>query len=90
MIDLAVPEPNSKEILIKILTCGVCHTELDEIEGRLHPKLPIVPGHEIVGKVERLGSKVTKFRKGDRVGIAWTNLSCGECSLCREEKEEGL
>lgn len=49
-----------------------------------------VPGYEIVGKVERLGSKVTKFRKGDRVGIAWINFSCGECSFCREEKEEGL
>ena len=49
-----------------------------------------VPGHEIVGKVERLDSKVTRFRKGDRVRLAWINFSCGECSLCREEKEEGL
>jgi len=54
MVDLAVPEPNSKEILVRILACGVCHTELDEIEGRLHPKLPIVPGHEIMEKEEGL------------------------------------
>ena len=87
MVDLPVPEPNPKEILVKILACGVCHTELDEIEGRLQPKLPIIPGHEIVGRVEKLGPKVTKFKKGDRVGITWINFSCGECSFCREERE---
>jgi propanol-preferring alcohol dehydrogenase len=87
MADLPVPEPNSKEIFVKILACGVCHTELDEIEGRLKGKLPIIPGHEIVGRVEKLGPKVTKFKKGDRVGIAWINFSCGECNLCREGKE---
>ena len=87
MVNLPVFEPKPKEILVKILTCGVCHTELDEIEGRLQSKLPVIPGHEIVGKVEKLGSKVTKFKKGDRVGVAWIYYSCGECIFCREGKE---
>jgi len=67
LIDLPIPRPKSREILVKISTCGVCHTELDEIEGRLKPKLPIILGHEIVGKVESLGSGATKFKIGDRV-----------------------
>ena len=55
VMDLPIPEPNSKEILVRVLTCGVSHAELDEIEGRLQAKLPIIPGHKIVGRVERLG-----------------------------------
>ena len=87
LIDLPVPQPKSRGILVKISACGVCHTELDEIEGRLKPKLPVVLGHEIVGKVEGLGSEVTKFRIGDRVGIAWIHSSCGKCHWCREGNE---
>jgi len=68
LVDLPVPQPGSKEILIRVSACGVCHTELDEIEGRLQPELPIVLGHEIVGIVESLGSGVTRFKVGDRVG----------------------
>lgn len=86
-VDLPVPDLNSKEILVKVLACGVCHTELDEIEGRLQPKLPIIPGHEIIGRVERLGSEATKFKRGDRVGIAWIHSSCRECSFCQEGRE---
>jgi len=71
LADLAVPQPKAKEILVKISACGVCHTELDEIEGRLQPELPVVPGHEIIGQVESLGSEATRFGIGDRVGIAW-------------------
>ncbi len=85
--DLPVPSLNSKEILVKVSACGVCHTELDEIEGRIQSKLPIILGHEIVGKVKELGSQVTKFKKGNRVGIAWIHSSCGECSFCREGRE---
>ena len=87
LIELPIPRPRPKEILVKISVCGVCHTELDEIEGRLKPKLPIVLGHEIVGKVESLGSEVTKFRIGDRVGIAWIHSACGKCSFCKEGNE---
>jgi propanol-preferring alcohol dehydrogenase len=67
MVDLAVPVPRPREVLVKVSACGVCHTELDEIEGRIQPKLPIVLGHEIVGRVERLGSQARKFNLGDRV-----------------------
>jgi propanol-preferring alcohol dehydrogenase len=83
MVELPDPVPNAKEILVKVSACGVCHTELDEIEGRLiPPKFPIVLGHEIVGRVEVLGSGVTTFKVGDRVGIAWIYSSCGKCDFC--------
>jgi len=87
MMDLPNPVPGSKKILIKVSACGVCHTELDEIEGRIQPKLPIVLGHEIVGRVESLGSGATRFNLGDRVGIAWINSACGKCHFCQEGNE---
>jgi len=87
MVDMPNPVPGPKEILVKISTCGVCHTELDEIEGRIQPKLPIVLGHEIVGRVERFGSEAKKFNLGDRVGIAWINSACGKCHFCEEGNE---
>ena len=85
--DLPVPQPGPGQILVKTLTCGICHTELDEIEGRLRPKLPIIPGHEVVGKVESLGPEAAKYKAGDRVGIAWINSACGKCYFCREGNE---
>ena len=87
LIDLPIPQPTSGEILVKISACGVCHTELDEIEGRVQPKLPIILGHEIVGKVETLGSGVAKFKIGDRVGVAWIHSACGKCHFCQEGNE---
>ncbi len=87
LVELPIPEPDDRQILVKVLACGVCHTELDEIEGRLRPKLPIILGHEIVGRVEKLGARVTKFKHGDRVGIAWINSACGRCRFCREGNE---
>jgi len=85
--DLPTPQPGPEQIRVKISACGVCHTELDEIEGRLQPKLPIILGHEIVGKVESAGSNVTKFKLGDRVGIAWINSACGKCQFCQQGNE---
>ena len=87
LIDLPIPELGPREILVKVSTCGICHTELDEIEGRLTPKLPVVLGHEIVGKVDRLGSSANKFKVGDRVGIAWIYSTCGKCHSCTEGNE---
>jgi propanol-preferring alcohol dehydrogenase len=87
MIDLPDPVPGPEEILVKVSACGICHTELDEIEGRIRPRLPIILGHEIVGRVDRFGSKVKKFNKGDRVGIAWIHSSCGTCYYCRNGNE---
>jgi propanol-preferring alcohol dehydrogenase len=86
-VDLPIPNPNAKEILVKVSACGICHTELDEIEGRLPPNLPIILGHEIVGRVEGLGAGVTKFAQGDRVGIAWIHSACGECEFCQSGNE---
>ena len=87
MITLPDPVPSEKEILIKVSTCGVCHTELDEIEGRLEPNLPIILGHEIIDRVKSLGSGVTRFKIGDRVGIAWIYSACGKCRFCKDGNE---
>lgn len=88
MADLPDPVPGEKEILVKVLTCGVCHTELDEIEGRTPPpRFPVVLGHEVVGRVEDKGSRADKFEIGDRVGIGWIYSACGECTSCMEGNE---
>jgi propanol-preferring alcohol dehydrogenase len=84
LIEIPTPVPGNGEILIRVTACGVCHTELDEIEGRLSPRLPVIPGHEIVGRVAAIGQNAGKFRVGDRVGIAWIFSACGECQFCRE------
>ena len=78
MVDLPVPRPAPHELLVRVTACGVCHTELDEIEGRLiPPRLPLVLGHEIVGTVAETGSDVTAYAIGDRVGVGWIHSSCG-------------
>jgi propanol-preferring alcohol dehydrogenase len=88
LVDLPDPVPRNNEILIKISTCGVCHTELDEIEGRTPPpKLPVILGHQIVGRVEQTGKAALKFSRGDRVGIAWIHSACGSCRYCRRGSE---
>ncbi len=85
---LPLPKPADDEILIKVSVCGVCHTELDEIEGRTPPPLfPVVPGHQVVGRVEKCGKKAGRFEKGDRVGASWIFSACGECDACREGNE---
>jgi propanol-preferring alcohol dehydrogenase len=79
LVELPCPTPGRGEILVRVVACGVCHTELDEIEGRTPPpRLPMVPGHEVVGYVERLGPGVARHRVGDRVGIGWIFSSTGE------------
>jgi len=87
LVDLPDPVPGPREILVKVSVCGVCHTELDEIEGRLQPNLPVIPGHEVVGRVERLGPGANRFDPGDRVGIAWIHSACGACQFCRDGNE---
>ncbi|MGC8554812.1 MAG: zinc-dependent alcohol dehydrogenase family protein [Candidatus Acidulodesulfobacterium sp.] len=79
-----IPKIDKNEVLIKIGACAVCHTELDEIEGRIQPiNLPVIPGHQIVGKVVDIGAEVKKLKIGDRVGIGWINSACGKCEYCR-------
>lgn len=86
--DVPVPKPKSNEILVRVSACGICHTELDEIEGRSPPpRLPVIPGHEVVGRVEKAGSRARGFRPGERVGIGWIHSACGRCRFCREGME---
>ena len=82
------PSPGEGDILLRVLTCGVCHTELDEIEGRTPPpRLPVILGHQVVGRVEALGAGAGRYGIGDRVGVGWIHSACGECSFCREGNE---
>jgi len=87
MVDLPIPSFDLKQILVKISACGICHTELDEIEGRLQPKLPVILGHQIVGRVADRGKEAKKFKVGDRVGIGWIHSSCGKCFHCQRGNE---
>jgi alcohol dehydrogenase, propanol-preferring len=83
-----VPQPAPDEILIEIEACGVCRTDLHVVDGELpHPKLPVVPGHEIVGRIAALGSGVTAFARNDRVGLPWLWASCGLCPYCLSGRE---
>lgn len=87
-VEMPVPVPKEREILVKISACGVCHTELDEIEGRTPPsQFPIILGHQVVGRVEHMGSETKKFKTGGRVGIAWIYSACGTCKFCRDGNE---
>ncbi|MEM2660825.1 MAG: zinc-dependent alcohol dehydrogenase family protein [Nitrososphaeria archaeon] len=87
LVELPKPNIKSNEILVKITACGICRTEIDEIEGRRVPKLPIILGHEIVGRVESFGPRAKKFNSGDRVGIAWIYYACGKCVFCLSGQE---
>lgn len=81
--DIPRPEPGPGEILIKVSVCGVCHTDLHIVEGELSaPKLPLVPGHQPVGRVEAMSDGAGRFKLGDRVGVAWLNRTCGKCDYC--------
>ncbi len=86
--EMPKPEIRSNEILVKVSACGVCHTELDEIEGRTPPKFfPMILGHQIVGTIVACADSVSKFTVGDRVGIAWIFSSCGSCPYCKQGNE---
>jgi propanol-preferring alcohol dehydrogenase len=88
LAELPVPEPGAGQILVRIRACAVCRTDLHVVDGELpEPKLPLVPGHEIVGEVARLGSGVDRFRPGERVGIPWLGYTCGQCRFCLAGQE---
>jgi propanol-preferring alcohol dehydrogenase len=83
LTNLPEPLPADDEVLIRVTACGVCHTELDEIEGRTPPpRFPVVPGHQVIGKVTATGKNVKELKPGDRVGVAWIFSSCGKCTYC--------
>ncbi|MDX9745534.1 MAG: zinc-dependent alcohol dehydrogenase family protein [Syntrophales bacterium] len=86
--EIPVPVPRGGEILLRVSACGVCHTELDEIEGRTPPvRLPMILGHQIIGRVVAAGEGAGKFQSGDRVGIGWIHSACGKCPFCRSGRE---
>ncbi len=87
-VERSIPEPESNEIRVRVTACGVCRTDLHLAVGELVPKHPgVVPGHEVVGVVDASGSDCTRFRTGDRVGIAWLRSTCGRCRWCRHGRE---
>jgi len=86
--DVPIPEIGEKEVLIKVSTCGVCHTEIDEIEGRTQPKrFPVILGHQVVGRVVKKGREVNNMEIGERVGVGWIGSSCGKCEFCLRGEE---
>ncbi len=87
-VEMPIPVPKEHEILLKVSVCGVCHTELDEIEGRTPPsQFPIIPGHQVVGRVVKQGPGASRWKTGDRVGIAWIHSACGVCDFCQAGME---
>ena len=88
LVELPVPQPKPEQVLIEITACGVCRTDLHILDGELdQPKLPLVPGHQIVGRVVRLGSKVKRFSPGERVGVPWLGYTDGTCRYCQRGQE---
>ena len=83
-----VPDPGAGEVLVRVAACGVCRTDLHVVDGDLtEPRLPVVPGHEIVGRIAAFGAGVERFREGERVGIPWLGWTCGTCRYCRSGRE---
>lgn len=88
LVSLPIPEPNDNEILVKIKACAICHTDLHIAEGEVKPPcLPVIPGHQVIGIIEKIGKAVTTFKEKDRVGLAWLNWTCGACEFCTDGKE---
>jgi propanol-preferring alcohol dehydrogenase len=87
-MDLPMPKPGPEQVLLRVQACGVCRTDLHVVDGELpDPKLPLIPGHEIVGTVMEKGERVERFAIGDRVGVPWLGLTCGSCRFCRSGRE---
>lgn len=88
LTDLPGPEPADDQVLLDVLACGVCRTDLHIVDGELDkPRLPLVPGHQIVGKINKTGKKVTGFDVGDKVGVPWLGKTCGTCEFCKSGRE---
>ena len=88
LTDIPIPLPGQHEVRIRVHTCGMCHTDLHTAEGDIPlPKLPVIPGHQIVGVVQACGRKARRFREGDRVGVPWLRYACGQCQYCKNGNE---
>lgn len=87
-VDLPAPSVGENDVLIRVEACGVCRTDLHVVDGELpNPQLPVIPGHEIVGRIIQLGSRVDTFQLGERVGVPWLGSTCGQCHYCRSGRE---
>ena len=87
-VEVAEPKPEAGQLLIRVHACAVCRTDLHIVDGELtRPKLPLIPGHEIIGTVAELSEGVTRFKVGDRVGVPWLGWTCGECAYCKDGHE---
>src|SRR3954447_16460233 len=86
-VEREMSAPGPGELLVEVAACGICRTDLHICDGELHGPLPIVPGHEIVGRVAALGEAVSGFAVGDRVGVPWLGRTCGTCFYCRRGEE---
>jgi propanol-preferring alcohol dehydrogenase len=87
-VELPIPTPGPEQVLIRVHACGVCRTDLHVVDGELpDPKLPIIPGHEVVGRVAGMGERVERFESGDRVGVPWLGYTCGRCGYCAAGRE---
>ncbi|MBR9911187.1 MAG: zinc-dependent alcohol dehydrogenase family protein [Gammaproteobacteria bacterium] len=88
LADVPLPEPAAHEIQIRVTACGICRTDLHVVDGDLtEPKLPLIPGHQIIGHITRLGAEVSGFELGERVGVPWLGGSCGHCWYCQQQRE---
>ena len=86
--DLPESLPAAGQVRVKVSVCGLCHTDLHTVEGELElPRLPLVPGHQVVGTVDAVGESVTRFKKGDRIGMPWLGWTCGKCRFCKSGRE---
>lgn len=86
--EVAVPQPDAGQVLIRVRACAVCRTDLHVVDGELtHPKLALIPGHEIIGRVQQTGARVKRFKIGDRVGVPWLGWTCGACAHCLSGRE---
>jgi alcohol dehydrogenase, propanol-preferring len=88
LADAPAPSPREDELLVRVSACGICRTDLHVVEGELPPRLsPVIPGHQVVGRVAEVGAMVEGFKEGERVGVAWLNRTCGVCRFCRAGRE---
>ena len=86
--DVRTPRPGATQVLIRVRACGVCRTDLHVVDGELpDPKLPLIPGHQIVGTVVETGESIDRFASGDRVGVPWLGSTCGTCRYCKSGRE---